>query len=146
MQKPDEPKISPADQAREHIATVAETGTTESIDFLGRRVVLLTTRGVRSAEPRTVPLMRIAHDGVYAVIASRAGAPTDPAWCANAKAEPRVQLQDGAVIRDFTARKVTGEEKATWWARAVAIFPFYEKIQATTDRDIPVFVLTERLT
>ncbi len=104
-------------------------------------VVILTTLGAKSGKIRKTPVMRVEHDGSYAVIASMAGAPTHPVWYHNALAEPRVELQDGPARQDMLAREVTGNEKALWWARAVEAFPDYAEYQTKTDREIPVLVL-----
>jgi len=82
------------------------------------------------------------HDGEYAVVASLGGSPTHPVWYYNVVANPHVELQDGATRRDYTAREVTGAEKALWWERAVAAYPDYAAYQRRTEREIPVFVLT----
>ena len=107
----------------------------------GRPIIVLTTLGAKSGHLRKTALMRVEHDGVYAVVASLGGAPKHPVWYFNIKAQPHVELQDGAVKRDYTAREVTGDEKAVWWERAVATWPAYAKYQEKTDRQIPVFVL-----
>ncbi|WP_086561155.1 nitroreductase family deazaflavin-dependent oxidoreductase [Streptomyces africanus] len=104
-------------------------------------VVILTTLGAKSGKIRKSPLIRVEHDGSYAVVASAGGAPKHPVWYHNALADPRVELQDGPVRRDMLAREVTGDEKAVWWARAVEAFPDYAEYQKKTDRDIPVLVL-----
>jgi deazaflavin-dependent oxidoreductase (nitroreductase family) len=104
-------------------------------------VVILTTLGARSGKIRKTPVMRVEHDGVYAVVASMAGAPRHPVWYHNAVADPRVELQDGPARQDMLAREVTGDEKAVWWARAVEAFPGYAEYQKNTDREIPVLVL-----
>ncbi|CAL9585862.1 F420H(2)-dependent quinone reductase [Streptomyces sp. enrichment culture] len=104
-------------------------------------VIILTTRGAKSGRIRKSPLMRVEHDGRYAVVASLGGAPKHPVWYHNVVAEPRVELQDGPVRQDMVAREVTGEEKAVWWARAVEAYPDYADYQRKTDREIPVFVL-----
>lgn len=80
----------------------------------------------------------------YAVVASLGGAPTNPAWYHNLKANPHVELQDGATRRDYTAREVTGDERAAWWRHSVEAWPDYEQYQAKTERQIPVFVLEPR--
>ena len=113
-------------------------------DLRGRPVIVLTSVGAKSGKLRKTPLMRVEHDGAYAVVASLGGAPKHPVWYFNLKANPHVELQDGAVKRDYTAREVTGEEKALWWDRAVQTWPDYAKYQRKTDRQIPVFVLEER--
>ena len=104
-------------------------------------VVILTTLGAKTGKIRKSPLMRVEHDGCYAVVASMAGAPRHPVWYHNVAADPRVELQDGPVRQDMLAREVTGDEKAVWWARAIAAFPDYAEYQKKTDREIPVFVL-----
>ena len=104
-------------------------------------VVILTTLGAKSGKIRKSPLIRVEHDGSYAAVASAGGAPKHPVWYHNAKADPRVELQDGPVRRDMLAREVTGDEKAVWWARAVEAFPDYAEYQKQTDREIPVLVL-----
>ncbi|MET2718237.1 nitroreductase family deazaflavin-dependent oxidoreductase [Streptomyces harbinensis] len=104
-------------------------------------VVILTTLGARSGRIRKTPLMRVEHEGRYAVVASLGGAPRHPVWYHNVVADPRVELQDGPVRQDMVAREVTGEEKAAWWERAVAAYPDYAAYQRRTDREIPVFVL-----
>jgi deazaflavin-dependent oxidoreductase (nitroreductase family) len=110
-------------------------------DNRGRPVIILTSVGAKSGKLRKTPLMRVEHDGVYAVVASLGGAPKNPVWYHNLRKNPHVELQDGATRRDYTAREVTGEEKATWWERAVETWPDYASYQAKTDRQIPVFVV-----
>ncbi|BBC35044.1 Nitroreductase [Streptomyces graminofaciens] len=104
-------------------------------------VVILTTLGAKSGKIRESPLMRVEHDGSYAVVASSGGAPKHPVWYHNLVADARVELQDGPVRQDMLAREVTGDEKTVWWARAVVAFPDYAEYQKKTDREIPVFVL-----
>ena len=110
-------------------------------DLRGRPIIVLTSIGARTGKLRKTALMRVEHGGVYAVVASMGGAPKDPVWYHNLKADPHVELQDGAVKRDYLAREVTGDEKATWWARAIETWPDYDKYQTKTTRQIPVFVL-----
>ncbi|HET8659253.1 MAG TPA: nitroreductase family deazaflavin-dependent oxidoreductase [Micromonosporaceae bacterium] len=117
------------------------SGGTEGTTLRGRPVIILTSVGARSGKIRKTPLMRVEHDGQYAVVASLGGAPTHPVWYHNLVANPHVELQDGPVKRDYTAREVTGEERATWWERAVATWPDYAGYQEKTSRQIPVFVL-----
>ncbi|WP_216892333.1 nitroreductase family deazaflavin-dependent oxidoreductase [Nocardia alni] len=108
----------------------------------GSRVVVLTSVGVKSGLLRKAPLMRVEHDGQYAIVASLGGAPNHPSWYHNVRANSLVELQDRGEKHDYRAREVTGEEKALWWERAVAAFPDYAGYQTKTDRPIPVFVLT----
>ncbi|MFC9833504.1 nitroreductase family deazaflavin-dependent oxidoreductase [Rhodococcus sp. NPDC127530] len=126
-----------ADQAELMESTDGAKGTTLG----GRPVILLTTRGAKSGKLRKTPLMRVEHDGTYAIVASLGGAPKNPVWYYNVKAEPHVELRDGSTTQDMVAREVTGDEKAAWWERAVAAFPDYADYQKKTDREIPVFVL-----
>jgi deazaflavin-dependent oxidoreductase (nitroreductase family) len=133
--------LSPSDWVRGQTEKIFETGTTESVDIGGRPVVLLTIRGRRSGKLHKVPLMRVEHEGRYAIVASLGGAPKHPVWYHNVKADPHVDLQDGAEVRDYRAREVTGQEKAQWWERAVAAYPDYAEYQKKTTREIPVFVL-----
>ena len=107
----------------------------------GLPVVIITNRGVRSGKVRKTPLMRVEHDGRYAAVGSQGGAPTHPNWVYNFRADPYVQLQDGADRRDMVAREVSGDERALWWERAVAAYPPYAEYQTRTTREIPVFVL-----
>lgn len=107
------------------------------------RVVILTTVGARSRKLRKVPLIRVEHDGVYAVVASASGAPKHPGWYFNLRADPHVHLQDDATQHDMVAREVTGDERAQWWARALISNPQYAQYQQTVSRLIPVIVLEE---
>jgi deazaflavin-dependent oxidoreductase (nitroreductase family) len=111
----------------------------------GIPVVIFTSRGAKSGKLRKTPLMRVEHDGAYAMVASQGGAPTHPAWYYNLKAYPdQVTVQDGPEPWDGVAREVTGAEKAEWWKRAVAAFPDYADYQEKTDREIPVFVVERK--
>jgi len=130
------------DWARENAEEYMESGGTKGTEMKGRPVVLLTTIGAKTGKIRKTPLMRVEHEGEYAVVASLGGAPKHPVWYHNLKANPRVELQDGANSADYDAHEVFGDEKAIWWERAVATWPDYADYQAKTDRQIPVFVLT----
>jgi deazaflavin-dependent oxidoreductase (nitroreductase family) len=117
------------------------TNGAEANDLRGRPVIILTSVGAKSGKLRKTPLMRVEHDGAYAVVASQGGAPKNPVWYHNLKADPHVELQDGPTKRDYVAREVTGDEKAVWWDRAVKTWPDYARYQTRTTRQIPVFVL-----
>lgn len=136
---------SPSGWVRRQVETIEETGTTDSVDIMGRPVVLLTMRGAKTGATRKVPVMRVEHDGVYAVVASLGGSPKHPQWYFNVLAQPLVELQDGAEKHDYLAREVHGDEKAVWWERAAAAFPPYVDYQNKTERQIPVFVLERAL-
>ena len=117
------------------------SGGTQGTMLRGMPVIVMTNRGVKSGALRKTPLMRVEHDGCYAAVGSQGGADVDPAWVANLRAEPLVELQDGPVRQDMVAREVTGDERAQWWRRAVEAFPSYREYQFKTKRTIPVFVL-----
>ena len=133
---------STSDWARENAELYIASGGTQGTDLNGMPVVLLTTIGAKSGKLRKTPLMRVEHDGEYAVVASLGGAPKNPVWYYNIVANPQVELQDGTESGDYRAREVFGDEKAIWWDRAVAAYPDYADYQRKTDRAIPVFVLT----
>ncbi|ORV40469.1 nitroreductase [Mycolicibacter engbaekii] len=133
---------SPLDWSRANAEKYMASGGTEGTEMKGKPVVLLTTVGAKSGKLRKIPLMRVEHEGQYAIVASLGGAPKNPVWYYNVAANPRVELQDGPVTGDYEAREVFGEEKARWWERAVEAFPYYAEYQEKTDRQIPVFVLT----
>ena len=132
---------STAGWARKQAEAYEQSGGRNAADLRGRPVVVLTSVGAKTGKLRKTALMRVEHDGVYAIVASLGGAPEHPVWYHNLKANPHVELQDGAVKRDYLAREVSGDEKAIWWARAVETWPDYARYQAKTDRVIPVFVL-----
>lgn len=104
-------------------------------------IVVITSRGAKSGNLRKNPVMRVEHDGVYAAVASKGGTPENPDWYHNFIAHPVVQLQDGPEPALYRARVVEGEERATWWERAAAVYAPYNEYQQNTDRQIPVFVL-----
>lgn len=117
------------------------TGTTDGVTVLDRPVVLVTTTGAKSGKQRLVPLMRVEHDGCYALVASKGGAPEHPTWYGNVSANPDVTLQDGTAVGRFRAREVHAEDRESWWERAVAAYPPYADYQQATSRRIPVLVL-----
>jgi F420H(2)-dependent quinone reductase len=134
-----EPSTWPA--ARDQVEQFEKSHGTEGNTLAGLPVVIITTTGKSTGKLRKTPLMRIEHRGRYAAVASMAGAPTNPSWYHNMKASPLVELQDGAVRQDYTARELDGHERETWWARAVDTFPGYADYQASTSRIIPVMLL-----
>ncbi len=127
--------------ARRQAERYEATGGREANDLQGRPVIILTSVGSKTGKLRKTALMRVEHDGVYAVVASLGGAPQHPVWYYNLKTHPHVELQDLAEKHDYLAREVSGDEKAIWWERAVATWPAYAGYQMKTDREIPVFVL-----
>lgn len=133
---------SPSDWARGHVEQFEASAGAVDDTPRGAPIIVMTSLGARSGKLRKTPLMRVEHNGEYAAVASLGGAPQHPLWYHNLKAHPHVELQDGAVKRDYQAREVTGAEKAMWWERAVAAYPDYADYQQKTAREIPVFVLT----
>ncbi|EIC69716.1 nitroreductase family deazaflavin-dependent oxidoreductase [Mycobacteroides abscessus subsp. abscessus] len=130
------------DWSQKQVAKIIASGTTDGITIADRPVILLTTLGAKSGKLRKIALMRVEHNGEYALVASLGGAPKNPVWYYNVKENPLVELQDGSVTKDYQAREVSGDEKATWWDRAVEAYAPYAEYQTKTDRQIPVFVLT----
>jgi deazaflavin-dependent oxidoreductase (nitroreductase family) len=140
-----EREISPVGWVREQTEKIVTTGTTTSVRHeSGRPIVLVTVRGAKSGKLRYTPVMRVEHDGRYAMVASKGGAPEHPNWYHNLVANPHVELQDGTVTKEYDARLVSGPERDEWWERAVAAYPPYAEYQTRTDRQIPVFVLEPR--
>jgi F420H(2)-dependent quinone reductase len=134
---------SPRAWVRDQVELYERSGGTEGTLLRGtdKPVVIVTNRGAKSGKIRKTPVMRVEHNGSYAMVASQGGAPTHPLWYHNVVANPRVVLQDGSMTKDMVAREVSGEERAHWWERAVAAYPPYAEYQQKTDRLIPVFVL-----
>jgi deazaflavin-dependent oxidoreductase (nitroreductase family) len=138
---------SPRGWVREQVERYEATDGREAntLRDTGLPIAVFWTRGVKSGRVRKQPLMRVEHDGVYAMVGSVGGAPKDPAWVANVRAAPdQVTVQDGAEPWDGVAREITGEERAVWWERAVAAYPPYADYQRKTDREIPLFLVERR--
>ncbi len=133
---------SPSGWARKQAETYEATGGRKAGDLQGRPVIVMTSVGARTGLLRKTPLMRVEHDGEYLAVGSLGGAPKNPVWVYNLRANPLVEVQDGAQKHDYVAREISGAERDVWWERAVAAFPPYAGYQRKTDRVIPVFVLT----
>ena len=133
---------SPSPWARDQVAVYEGSGGTAGADNNGHQLIILTSVGAKSGKLRKTPLMRVEHDGEYAVVASLGGAPQHPVWYYNLAANPQVELQDGPAKREYVAKEVQGAERESWWERAVAAWPDYAEYQKKTTRVIPVFVLT----
>jgi deazaflavin-dependent oxidoreductase (nitroreductase family) len=127
------------DQVDEYEGSGGTTGTT--LRDTGLPVVIITNRGAKTGAIRKTPLMRVEHEGSYAAVGSKGGAPQHPVWVYNLRKDPQVVVQDGAETWEMAARELTGAEREQWWERAVAAFPPYTEYQQRTDRLIPVFVL-----
>jgi deazaflavin-dependent oxidoreductase (nitroreductase family) len=132
---------STSEWVRDQVEKYERSGGAEGNEIMGLPIVVITSRGARSGNLRKNPVMRVEHDGVYAAVASKGGAPEHPEWYHNLVADPHVDLQDGPEPASYVARIATGEERAEWWERAVAAFPNYAEYQTKTDREIPVFLL-----
>jgi deazaflavin-dependent oxidoreductase (nitroreductase family) len=137
---------SPTQWVRDQVDLIERTGGKEGMSMRDMPVILLVTKGVKSGKIRKTPLMRVEHDGAFALVASQGGAPKHPVWYHNLVADPHIELQDGTDRSDMVVREVTGDEKAVWWERAVAAYPDYADYQRKTDREIPVFVAEKTTT
>ncbi|MHB8960699.1 MAG: nitroreductase family deazaflavin-dependent oxidoreductase [Candidatus Limnocylindrales bacterium] len=133
------PSTSP--RSRDQVERFEASAGAEANTLMGKPIVVLTSVGARSGRLRKTPLMRVEHEGSYAVVASKGGAPENPTWYHNLVAHPHVELQDGPVKRDYLAHEATGSERDLWWRRAVEAWPDYANYQKKTGRLIPVFVL-----
>jgi F420H(2)-dependent quinone reductase len=133
---------STSDWAREQAEKIEASGGTEGYELHGMKVIVLTSVGAKTGKLRKTALMRVEHDGEYAVVGSLGGAPKNPVWVYNLRKQPHVELQDGTEKHDYQAREVTGEERDLWWKRSVEAFPNYAEYQKKTSRLIPVFVLS----
>jgi deazaflavin-dependent oxidoreductase (nitroreductase family) len=131
------------DQVEEYESSGGQKGNT--LRDTGIPVIIVTMRGNRSGHVRKIALMRVEHEGEYALVASLGGAPKNPVWYYNLVADPEnVTIQDGPEPFPVTVRQATGDERAEWWGRAVAAFPNYAEYQAKTERQIPVFIAAKR--
>jgi deazaflavin-dependent oxidoreductase (nitroreductase family) len=147
MTVPGDYQPSPAQWVREQVADYERTGGEQAntLRDTGLPVIIVTMRGNKSGKVRKVALMRVAHDGEYALVASKGGAPTHPVWYYNLKTNPdEVTIQDGPEPFEAVVREVVGPERAAWWERAVAAYPPYAEYQTKTDREIPVFVASRK--
>jgi len=138
---------SPWEWVRDQVDAYERSGGTEgnTLRDTGLPVIVVTTVGAKTGAVRKIPLMRVEHDGEYALVASVGGAPKHPVWYFNLLAHPdQVQVQDGPAPFPVSIREVEGDEKAAWWERAVAAFPPYAEYQAKTERAIPVFIASRK--
>ena len=143
----DEYAPSPAGWVRGQVETYEASGGAEANTLLdtGLAIIIVTTRGNKSGKIRKIPLMRVEHDGEYALVASMGGAPKHPVWYYNLKSDPdSVVIQDGPEPFAVTVRELSGDERAVWWERSVAAYPPYADYQIRTERVIPVFLATRR--
>jgi deazaflavin-dependent oxidoreductase (nitroreductase family) len=132
---------SSAKWVRDQVEEIESSGGTRGTQNRGVPVIIVTSMGSQSGKLRKNPVMRVEHDGRYAAVASKGGTPENPSWYRNLVEHPLVEVQDGTHKGDYTARELSGDERATWWERAVAVWPDYADYQTKTDREIPVFLL-----
>jgi len=135
---------STAAWAREQAEAFEASDGAEANLLRGKPIIVLTTVGAKTGALRKTALMRVEHDGLYAVVASKGGSQNEPKWAGNMRRNPHVELQDGDIKRDYTARELSGEEREAWWARAAEAWPDYDVYTTRTDRLIAVFVLEPR--
>jgi len=138
---------SPAQWVRDQVAEYEASGgkRANTLRETGLPVVIVTTRGNKSGKIRKMALMRVEHDGEYALVASMGGAPKNPVWYYNLKADPNgVMLQDGPEPFEVEVRELDGDERGQWWDRAVAAYPPYAEYQEKTSRRIPVLLASRR--
>ena len=130
-----------AQWVREQVEEYEGSGGTRGTELRGVSTIIVTSKGARSGNLRKNPVMRVEHDGAYAAVASKGGAPQHPTWYYNLVEHPLVELQDETSKGDYTARVLSGDERALWWERSLAVWPDYAEYQKKTDREIPVFLL-----
>src|SRR5262249_36789658 len=139
-------EASPWKWVREQVGTYERTGGKDARTLGDTEwpIVVVTTRGNKRGKVRKVQVMRVEHGGEYALVASMGGAPKHPVWYYNLKADPAITIQDGPAALPFEVRELEGDERSTWWTRAVDAYPPYAEYQERTERLIPVFVATPR--
>ena len=138
---------SPWDWVRDQVESYEQSAGREAntLRDTGLPIIVVTMRGNKTGNVRKVPLMRVEHDGEYALVASKGGSPENPVWYHNLKSHPdQVTIQDGPEPFGVTVRELTGDERGAWWERAVAAYPPYTEYQENTSRQIPVFVATRK--
>ena len=133
---------SPVELISQHVVNYESSNGTEGYLLNGSPVVILTSKGAKTGRMRKVPLMRVEHNGQYAIVASSAGSDQHPGWYYNLIREPHVQIQDGPIKGDFVAREIRGDERSTWMSRALVTWPDFAEYERKTTRSIPVFLLT----
>jgi deazaflavin-dependent oxidoreductase (nitroreductase family) len=138
---------SPSEWVRDQVEAYESSGGAQANTLLdtGMPVVIVTMRGNKSGKVRKIALMRVEHGGEYALVASKGGAPEHPLWYHNLAANPdEVTVQDGPEPIDVSVRELAGDERSSWWERAVAAYPPYAEYQERTDRQIPVLLASPK--
>ena len=132
---------SATDWVRQQAETFEASGGTRAADLAGRPIVVVTSVGAKTGLLRKTPVIRIEHQGEYAVLACNGGSAAPPHWYYNLKKHPQVELQDGGTKKDYLAREAVGAERAIWWERAVAAWPDFDRYTVGLAHTIPLFVL-----
>ena len=135
---------SPTDWVREQVEKIEAAGDTSVVDVMDRPVIMLTMRGASTGSVRKVPVMRVERDGRFVAVASKGGAPEHPAWYANLKKNPDIEVMVGTESFPAHARELEGKERFDWWVAAVEAYPPYADYQVRTQRLIPLFLLEPR--
>src|SRR5437879_6456875 len=128
----------------EHVRVYRETGGEHGYHWRGATILLLTTTGRTSGEPRTSPLIHRTDGDRWVVVASRGGSPENPGWFENLQANPEATIQVRGEQVPVRATKAEGEERARLWALMTEVWPAYDEYQARTEREIPAVVLSRR--
>ena len=134
---------SPTDWVREQVELYEGSGGTSGLTLrdTGLPVIIVTNRGNQTGAVRKTPLMRVKDGNNYVLVGSKGGAPANPVWVYNLRADTSVEIRDEAVVSPMRVREVEDEaERARLWDLAVAAYPPYEDYQTRTSRKIPVFV------
>ena len=128
----------------EHVRVYRETAGQRGYHWRGTTILLLTTTGRSSGESRTTPLIHRTDGDRWVVIASKGGAPDNPAWYENLKADPRATIEVMGEEIPVIASTAAGEERTRLWSLLAEAWPAYDDYQRKTDREIPVVVLSRR--
>jgi deazaflavin-dependent oxidoreductase (nitroreductase family) len=128
----------------EHVRVYRETAGERGYHWRGTTILLLTAEGWRSGESRTTPLIHRTDGDRWVVVASKGGAPENPSWFENLKANPDAAIQVKGEEVPVHATAAEGEERARLWSLMTEVWPPYDDYQAKTDREIPVVVLSRR--
>jgi F420H(2)-dependent quinone reductase len=137
---------SALDWVREQVDLYERTGGKEgnTLRDTGIPVIIVTMRGAKTGNVRKIALMRVEHNGEYALVASYGGRPENPVWYANLFADPNIMFQDGPTPVAMQVREVFGAERDEWFARSAVVFPTYLEYQEKTDRTIPVLIASPK--
>jgi deazaflavin-dependent oxidoreductase (nitroreductase family) len=128
----------------EHVRVYRETKGERGYHWRGTTILLLTTQGRTSGEPRTTPLIHRTDGDRWVVVASKGGAPEHPSWYQNLLADPEATIQVKGEEIPVRATTAMGEERSRLWARMAEVWPAYDDYQKKTDREIPVVAFTRR--